>query len=346
MCTSFTIGDAKTGVIYARTWEFTLDLLTEFMVVPAGTSLTATDKKADVGHGGLTWEAKYDTVGTNALKLPLMLDGVNEKGLSYGSLNFPASAGFPEVSDADQSKSLCTAELGLFLLTTCADVKEVRKVLPDVLIQAVPLKQYGNVAPPLHYTIHDKSGESIVVEYVDGELNVYDNPTTVMTNEPSFPMQLSNLAQYQSITNFPAPPIEVEGASYAAASSGEGTVGLPGGFIATSRFVRAFWYSHFAVPHKTPEEGVQTARHIINSFDIPPGSVMTPGGTGESGGVTGAEITQWTDIIDLENSVIYASSYKHPNLVRVEVKKACEAADGVTYIPMPESDPIPELLPS
>lgn len=61
------------------------------MVVPAGTTLTATDNKAKVGHGGLTWDARYDVVGTNALKLPLMLDGVNEKGLSYGSLNFPSA---------------------------------------------------------------------------------------------------------------------------------------------------------------------------------------------------------------------------------------------------------------
>jgi penicillin V acylase-like amidase (Ntn superfamily) len=92
---------------------------------------------------------------------------------------------------------------------------------------------------------------------------------------------------------------------------------------------------------------VQVARHILNQFDIPPGTVMTEaGGTGEGGGVSGAEITQWMSVIDQGNAVMYASTYEHPNLFKVDVKKACAAADGIKYIPMPSMDDIPELLPA
>lgn len=37
MCTSFTLGNQASGLIYGRTMEFTLDLHSEIIVVPAGT---------------------------------------------------------------------------------------------------------------------------------------------------------------------------------------------------------------------------------------------------------------------------------------------------------------------
>jgi choloylglycine hydrolase len=347
MCTSFTLGNKDNGYVYGRTMEFTLDLRSEVMVIPAGTQLTGADKNGVIGQGGLTWEAKYAAVAANALGLPIAIDGVNEKGLVVGVLNFPASAEYMEVSDADQSKSISSVDLSGYLLTTCATVEDAKQALAEVPVQGVALAEYGGNIPPVHYCVHDAEGGSIVVEYVRGHLHVHDNPTTVMTNEPPFHIQLENLSQYQSISNTEPDPIEVNGVKFAAHSSGDGTLGLPSGFLATSRFVRAFWFRQFAVEHKTPEEGVQTARHILNQFDIPPGTVMTEaGGTGEGGGVAGAEITQWMTVIDQKNAVLYASTYDHPNLFKVDVKKASAAANGVCFIPLPSMDDIPELLPA
>ena len=347
MCTSFTIGNKDSGFVYGRTMEFTLDLRSEIMVIPAGTQMTGTDKNGVIGEGGLSWEAKHSAVAANALGLPIVIDGVNEKGLVVGVLNFPASAEYMEVTDADQAKSLCSVEIPGYLLTTCATVAEAKQALSEVPVQGVTLAQYGGNIPPVHYCVHDAEGGSIVVEYTHGHLHVHDNPTTVMTNEPPFPMHLENLAQFQSITNTEPKPIEVNGLTLAAHSSGDGTLGLPSGFLATSRFVRAFWFRQFALEHKTPEEGVQIARHILNQFDIPPGTVMTAaGGTGEGGGVAGAEITQWMTVIDQKNAVLYASTYEHPNLFKVDVAKAAAAANGIAFIQLPSMDDIPELLPA
>ena len=347
MCTSFTIGNKDNGFVYGRTMEFTLDLRSEIMVIPAGTKLTGTDKNGVFGEGGLEWEAKYAAVAANALNLSIVIDGVNETGLVVGVLNFPASAEYMEVSDAEQSKSLCSVDIPGYLLTTCATVADAKQAVAEVPVQGVGIPQYGGAIPPVHYCVHDAEGGSIVIEYVNGHVHVHDNPTTVMTNEPPFPMQLENLAQYQAITNTEPKPIEVNGMTLAAHSSGDGTLGLPSGFLATSRFVRAFWFRQFALEHKTPEEGVQVARHILNQFDIPPGTVMTEaGGTGEGGGVAGAEITQWMTVIDQKNAVLYASTYDHPNLFKVNVAKAAAAANGLSYIPLPSMDDIPELLPS
>ncbi len=346
MCTSFTIGDSDSGLVYGRTMEFTLDLRSEIMVIPAGAKLNGTDRRGEVGRGGLEWEAKYAVAAANALGLVMAVDGVNERGLVFGALNFPASAEYLEVSEREQSHSIASFELGTYLLTTCATVADVRQALERVPVQGVKLAIYGGNVPPLHYAVHDADGASIVIEYTNGKLDVYDNPTTVMTNEPVFPMHLQNLAQYQYVTNHAPAPIEVNGWKLSAPSSGDGVNGLPAGFIATSRFVRAFWFRQFALPFDSPAEGVQLARHILSQFDIPPGTVMTDaGGSGEGGGVAGAEITQWMTVIDQRNAVMYASTYDHPNLFKVDVAKAATAAEGIVFIPLPAMENIPELMP-
>lgn len=347
MCTSFTIGDRDSGLVYGRTMEFTLDLRSQIMVIPAGTKLNGTDRHGEVGTGGLAWEATYAVAAANALGIVMAVDGVNERGLVFGALNFPASAGYLEVSDEDQSGSIASFEVGTYLLTTCTTVEEVKQALGRVPVQGVKLAIYGGNVPPLHYTVHDADGGSIVIEYANGRLDIHDNPTTIMTNEPPFPIHLQNLAQYQYVTNHAPAPIEVNGLTLSAPSSGDGVNGLPAGFIATSRFVRAFWFRQFALAFDTPTDGVQIARHILNQFDIPPGTVMTEaGGTGEGGGVAGAEITQWMTVIDQRNAVMYASTYDHPNLVKVDVARAAARADGVAFIPLPAMDDIPELLPA
>ena len=49
---------------------------------------------------------------------------------------------------------------------------------------------------PVHMTLHDASGGNIVVEYVDGVLHIYDNPTSIMTNAPPFNWHITNLNNY------------------------------------------------------------------------------------------------------------------------------------------------------
>jgi choloylglycine hydrolase len=319
----------------------------QIMVVPAHTKLSGTDSKGEIGKGGLEWESTYAFAAANALGVPIAIDGVNERGLVFGALNFPASAQYLDVSEEDQSRSIASMEVGAYLLSTCASVEDVKRALRETPVQGVKLAIYGGNVPPLHYTVHDADGHSAVIEYTNGKLDIYENPTTVMTNEPTFPVHLQNLAQYQYMTNLPPEAIHVNGLTLAAPSSGDGVNGLPAGFIATSRFVRAFWFRQFALDFSSPLEGIQIARHILNQFDIPPGTVMTEaGGTGEGGGVAGAEITQWMTVIDLRNAVMYASTYDHPNLIKVDVRRAAAGTDGIAYLPLPSVEHIPELVPA
>jgi penicillin V acylase-like amidase (Ntn superfamily) len=70
-------------------------------------------------------------------------------------------------------------------LTNFATVAEVREAAKGISIIPVTAPMMDMV-PPFHYTLHDATGASLVVEPVGGTLKIYDNPFGVMTNAPEF----------------------------------------------------------------------------------------------------------------------------------------------------------------
>ena len=53
------------------------------------------------------------------------------------------------------------------------------------------------------------SGKSIVIEYVGGKLNVYDNPLGVITNSPAFDWHMTNLRNYINFSMTNVPPVKL-----------------------------------------------------------------------------------------------------------------------------------------
>ena len=86
-CTSFHIKTEDHHVFYVRTLEGEQDFQSSLMIIPKGTSYVGT--LPDGSSGGVAWISKYGVVGVAALNRPLLMDGVNEKGLAGGSLMFP-----------------------------------------------------------------------------------------------------------------------------------------------------------------------------------------------------------------------------------------------------------------
>jgi choloylglycine hydrolase len=62
-------------------------------------------------------------------------------------------------------------------------VDEVKEALPAVNVAGIKLKEAGGELY-LHIALHDASGKNLVIEFIDGNVNVYDNPLGVMTNRP------------------------------------------------------------------------------------------------------------------------------------------------------------------
>ena len=70
------------------------------------------------------------------------------------------------------------------MLGSFATVAEAKAALAggDVKVWLPKLAFLGNVEFPMHFIFFDKTGEGIVVEFMHGKMNVYDNPVGVVTN--------------------------------------------------------------------------------------------------------------------------------------------------------------------
>ena len=85
-CTGISLKAGDGAAIRGRTLEFGFPMQSKVIVVPAGKAMSGT---LPDGGKGLTYTSRYAFVGANALNLPVILDGVNNQGLSVGLFYFP-----------------------------------------------------------------------------------------------------------------------------------------------------------------------------------------------------------------------------------------------------------------
>ncbi|WP_316749642.1 choloylglycine hydrolase family protein [Pedobacter gandavensis] len=311
MCTGIQVKTANGAPIYGRTMEFATNLQSEVLVIPKGTAFVGAGPT--IKKHGHHWTSAYDITGLNVMKLNLIIDGINSEGLSVGGFYFTNYAGYMSVEPEEAHQSICSTDLPTYLLSTCKTVDEVKKALLEVKVNQgahnVPMQDPSIQNPPvaLHYNIHDAHGNMLVVEYINGELNMHDNLIGVLTNSPDYLWHYTNLCNYVNLTPHNVPqlflrnmtdngngllPIAVN-----AAGQGTGLLGLPGDFTPPSRFIRAVFYSQSVIPVTENEEGILQAFHILDAFDIPLGTIMDNN--------EGPEYTQWTVASDLKERKFY-----------------------------------------
>lgn len=316
-CTSFVIKSSDAGYVYGRTLEFGIDLESTPIAIPRDFNYQATGVN---GQAGKVWKTKYAAVGMNGIKLPILVDGLNEKGMSGGLLYAPNTAVFQDVSVDQSANSIASYEMLTYALTNFATVDEVKAALPKILINKTGHAPFKG-AVPLHMTLHDTTGKNLVVEYNDGKLMMYDNPTGVMTNDPNFAYQLANIGLYANLSPKEAGAINVGGASFTPPSSGSGLHGIPGDFLSPSRFVRALFASSSAPTNLTADQQVASAFHILNNFDIPPGMIQLSSANPYGGGSNGFESTEWIAVADAKNLVYYFKTYQNPTVQFIRMNK-------------------------
>jgi choloylglycine hydrolase len=346
-CTSVPLPAADGGYVYGRTLEFGLALNSQLLIVPRNFVMTGTGPDGKFGVGGMTWTTKYAVTGANAFGLPIMLDGSNEKGMSGGLFNFPGFAEFQTVPPGEAKRSIASFELLSYILASFATVDEVRAALPHIYVSGASLAQFGGMVPPVHVSVHDANGKSLAVEYTDGgKLNMYDNPAHVFTNAPPFPFHLQNLAQYQYVTANVLPPLKVGSVLMSAPSSGDGMNGLPGGFLASARFVRAYFAQANAPKLATSSKTVGLAFHVMNGFDLPPGSIgVSATAGGEGGGINGYETTEWTAVSDMKNLRYYIRTYDNSDVRMIDLGKADLNARQIKSISLDKPPTVTDLTP-
>jgi choloylglycine hydrolase len=290
--TGIVLKAADGSVVRGRTMEFAEPLDSDVILIPRGLAMRGITP--DGKEEGLAWTTTYAAAGANGEGLPVLIDGLNEKGLGGGIFYFRGFAEFEPVAAADRARTIAPWQVLNWALTQYATVEEVEAALPTIRVGSAVLDALGGV-PPVHYFFADATGASIAVEYVAGELRIHDAPLGVITNAPTFDWHMINLSNYLNVSKEPTDGIVLEGVNLDPSSTGGNLLGLPGDFSSASRFVRATAFVAMTPQQATGEDAIWEGFHILDQFDIPLGAVPEPKGT-----TPPDEITEWTTMSDLK----------------------------------------------
>lgn len=318
-CTGISLKAEDGAAIRGRTLEFGFPLRSNVIVVPAGQDLHGT---LPDGGKGLAYKSKYAIVGANALNLPIIIDGINDQGLSVGLFYFPNYAEYTKATAENASKAIAPHEFGLWVLANFASIDEVREGVKDIAVVPTPAPGLGSdkgMVAGAHFFIQDKTGKSLAIEPVDGTLKVHDAPLGVMTNAPTYDWHMTNLQNYINLSPRDVSSAKLGPVTLNAFGTGAGLLGIPGDFTPPSRFVRAAIFGQAAPSDATAQDAVLSAFHILNQFDIPKGSVVNQ---------TSAEITEWTSVADLKNRRWYFRTFEDQSIRMIDLDEAVAAAKG------------------
>ena len=334
-CTALMITDKQGNTYSGKTMEYAAALPFEMSYVPAGTKVVsfAPDKKP-----GLSFETKYAVLGVSAdvgvgNGLNMMVESANDQGLTLNTNEMPGSQS-PAGAGADAAKALAATDLAVYLLGNFQTVAEVKEALQggavSVWLPKVPL--VGNIELPMHYVLFDKTGAGIVIEFLDGKQNIYDNPVGVVTNAPDFPWHLKNLNNYAQLTNLDKNTGQFGSLQVGAPDSGNALAGVPSSQISAGRFVKAAFYTQFVRKADSPRDAVITLGHILNNFDRPYDLSIDTGYSAEGGtpGTTSSEVTLFTWMNDKSRNLYFLRTIDALNFATFEIDKLSPIKKVVT----------------
>ena len=312
-CTGITLKAGDGSVVFGRTMEWGhFDIKSGLLVIPRGHSFTS---QTPDGKPGLSWKAKFGAAGMDGVGKVVVLDGMNEKGLAVGLFYHPGTAEYQQYDPARAGESMAPTDVGTYLLTTCESVDQAREALRKVRVVPVLEPALGIVAG-VHFMVTEPGGKAIVVEYLGGELRVFDAPLGVITNAPSYDWHETNLRNYINLSPVALPDRKIGDLDFRPMGAGSGMIGLPGDFTPPSRFVRAVAFAKSARPTATGEESMYEVFRVLDNFNIPLGAAEGPGHD-ETRGMRSS--TQWTTCSDTKHRVIYYHTQHNRRVRKVQL---------------------------
>lgn len=282
MCTRVIWPDANGAVLVGRNMDFHKDLMTNLWTQPRGV------KRDDGVKGELTWTSKYGSVVVGAFDL-MSVDGLNEAGLA-GHILWLAESTYAESKESQTQ--LSQAVWLQYFLDNFATVAEAVAWIKDTNVQVIQMEDpTGGKPPAIHLALDDATGDSAIIEYVDGQPVVYHSREyRVMTNSPTFDQQLELAKKYEGLG---------------------GDQPLPGSTLATDRFARATYYSERLSQPETQLQAIAAMFSVIRNA-AQPFRIPDPG-------KPDASQTIWQSVSDLTNKRFVFESTTRPNIVWMDL---------------------------
>lgn len=315
-CTAIVLKAKDGAVLLGRTMEWgTFDLKSRLVIVPRGYRFTSTTPD---GKPGKSWRAKYGAVGIDALEKDILMGGINEKGLTVSLLYHAGFAEYQKYDPAKASDSLAPVDMLNYLLTNAATIAEARSAISAVRVVPVIEEAFGAGPAPGHMIVCDPSGKSIVIEYLNGELTIFDAPLGVLTNAPSYDWHVTNLRNYVNLSTTGLPSRKIEDLDFRPLGGGSGMIGLPGDNTPVSRFIRAVAWTQTARPTIDGPDGIYEAFRILDNFNVPLGASEGHGKL-DTAGMRSSTI--WTVAYDTKNRVLYYHTQHNRRVRKIDLAK-------------------------
>lgn len=289
------IGDDNT-VVTGRSMDWVEDTQSELWLMPRGIKRTGGNE-----DNTLTWTSQYGSVITSAYNIA-STDGMNEKGLVMNML-YLAESNYGE--PAKDKPSLSINLWGQYVLDNFATVDEAVAAMSQTPFYIVATPLPNGKASTLHLSLSDPTGDSAILEYIDGTLVIHHGKEyQVMTNSPTYNKQLAVNEYWQNI---------------------DGTVFLPGTNRAADRFARTNFYIKAipknvienlikSVPNKSfSHQAIAEVLSVIRSVSVPLG-ITDPNAPNIAS-------TLWRTIADQKHLTYYFDSAVRPNTFWVSLEK-------------------------
>jgi len=277
--------------LVGRNMDIDFDDRPVFYVFPKGIS-----KNGGVDVNPATWTSQYGSlVVTHLGSSTFSAEGINTAGLGFHSLFLTPT----QFEGRNYSRpGVLQGRYGEYLLDNAATVSDALKLMYQT--QLVGPEVISGKVLPQHYALEDASGDSAVIEFIGGEMNVYHGAEfTVLTNDPPFDQQIPNLWRYLYFG---------------------GDLPLPGDLNPMDRFVRASAFlstlnAAFTNQALKPNP-ISAMFTAILSITEPFGGVQYFGGTGVA-----AWPTLWTAVSDLTNKAVYFTHNMAMNKFWINMQK-------------------------
>lgn len=257
-------GDSTDVVMVGRTLDWRTPIPTDLYVYPAGM------KKQSMPSGPrLQWTSKYGSVLAVGYDGGVT-EGMNDRGLVCNGL-FCNSTEYRQAAPGSQTPVMSLAVIVSYFLDNFATVDEVETALTSSTFGITGKTFDGGTVSLLHWGFTDASGNTLVMEFEKGKLNVYKGKQyQVLTNNPTFPEMLAINGYWENVG---------------------GMNMLPGGVRPSDRFVRASYFIHH-VPTDgiTPAKALPEVNTVLDNVAVPLGY--------EIQGMPYLSSTQWRSISD------------------------------------------------
>jgi penicillin V acylase-like amidase (Ntn superfamily) len=269
-------------MISGRTFDWEHNFKETIWLMPRGM-----ERSGRAGNNSATWTSKYGSIVVAALDIGTA-EALNERGLAVHLL-YQATGSYEQ---RDNRPGVSTLMWVQYYADSFESVDEVLAHLTDVQIVSVPIASYPE-GLPLHIAIEDATGNSAVLEFVNGKKVVHaGRQYQVMTNEPQYDEQLKNLARYKDF--------------------GGRIDEIPGNVLPMDRFVRAAYFLKYLPKPENADVAAAYLMSLVDTISVPFGAPYI--------GVSGTYPTWWRTLSDLNNGIFYFNYALSPSVIWVNLK--------------------------